>query len=782
MDVYSCIFLGANFLLFLSGVSSAADTNTQSQSIIEGSTLISREGGFELGFFSLGSSTNRYLGIWYRNIPVKTVVWVANRRNPIEDSSGVLMINSTGNLVLLSQNTSVVWLANSTKEASSPILQLLDSGNLVLRDREEGNSENYLWQSFDHPSDTLTGLDRRLSTWKNWDDPSPGDLTWGIELTNNPEAVMWKGSEKYFRSGPWNGPRYSGVPELRYNPVFEFNFVNNENEVYYIYHLINKSIISKIIMNQTNYSCERYIWIDATSTWSLYSSVPRDNCDDYNLCGAYGNCIIGESPVCQCLKGFQSKSQETWNPKDWSQGCVRITQLSCQDKDKHGFIKFVGLKLPETTNSWVNESMNLEECRTKCLNNCSCMAYTNSNIRGGGSDCALWYGDLIDIRQVSLGGQNLYVRMPASELEAKDEHKTKVIVISVLVPTIVYAMLFMACFLFKRRTKFRGNVTFFNLQSVEGRKEDLELPLFNLMTITKLTTFQAITSLEKGTLEDGQEIAVKRLSESSGQGLNEFKTEVILIAKLQHRNLVRLLGCCIQGEEKLLIYEYMTNKSLDTFIFDQARGKVLDWSKRFHIICGVARGLLYLHEDSRLRIIYRDLKASNVLLDSEMNPKISDFGIARTFRGDQTQGKTNRVIGTYGYMAPEYAINGFFSVKSDVFGFGILLMEMLSGKKNRAYYHPGESLNFIGHAWNLWREGRPLELVDTCLRDSCSLSEMLRCIQISLAGMSSVVMMLSGEPKEPGFFARKNPPDADSSSSKHQSSTNELTLTLLEAR
>ncbi|KAG6689470.1 hypothetical protein I3842_11G177000 [Carya illinoinensis] len=496
MDVYSCIFLGANFLLFLSGVSSAADTITQSQSIIEGSTLISREGGFELGFFSLGSSTNRYLGIWYRNIPVKTVVWVANRRNPIEDSSGVLMINSTGNLVLLSQNTSVVWLANSTKEASSPILQLLDSGNLVLRDREEGNSENYLWQSFDHPSDTLlpgmkfgwdfrTGLDRRLSAWKNWDDPSPGDLTWGIELTNNPEAVMWKGSEKYFRSGPWNGPRYSGAPELRYNPVFEFNFVNNENEVYYVYHLINKSIISKIIMNQTNYSCERYIWIDATSTWSLYSSVPRDNCDDYNLCGAYGNCIIGESPVCQCLKGFQSKSQETWNPKDWSQGCVRITQLSCQDKDKHGFIKFVGLKLPETTNSWVNESMNLEECRTKCLNNCSCMAYTNSNIRGGGSGCALWYGDLIDIRQVSLGGQNLYVRMPASELGRN---------------LVLFNLsdFFVVCQCDFDETVERNLII---NQSVEGRKEDLELPLFNLMTITKLTTFQAITSLEKVVLE-----------------------------------------------------------------------------------------------------------------------------------------------------------------------------------------------------------------------------------------------------------------------------------------
>lgn len=332
MDVYVLMLMGANILLFFSGFSNiAADTMTQSQSISEGRTMVSKEGSFELGFFGTGSSANRYLGIWYKNIPVRTVVWVANRVNPIKDLSGVLMINSTGNLVLLSQNTSVVvWSANSTKQALNPIAQLLDTGNLVLRDGKDGNQENYLWQSFDYPSDTLLpgmkfgwdlkkGLDRRLSAWKNLDDPSPGDFTWGIELTNYPEGVMWKGSEKYYRSGPWNGLRSSGSPELKANPVFQFNFVSNGNEVYYEYQLVNKSVITRMVMNQTNYSRQRYIWIEEDSRWSLYASVPRDSCDSYNLCGAYGNCIIGESPVCQCLRGFRSKSQETWNPEEWSQ-------------------------------------------------------------------------------------------------------------------------------------------------------------------------------------------------------------------------------------------------------------------------------------------------------------------------------------------------------------------------------------------------------------------------------------------------------------------------------
>ncbi|KAF5786573.1 putative protein kinase RLK-Pelle-DLSV family [Helianthus annuus] len=345
--------------------------------------------------------------------------------------------------------------------------------------------------------------------------------------------------------------------------------------------------------------------------------------------------------------------------------------------------------------------------------------------------------------------------------------------------------------------------------SKEDDREGLDVPYFELERIIDATNdFSEENRLGqggfgpvyKGMLPGGKEIAVKRLSSLSGQGLQEFKNEVTLIAKLQHRNLVRLLGYCIRGEEKMLLYEYMPNRSLDLFIFDQTLCASLDWKMRFDIIMGIARGLNYLHHDSRLRIIHRDLKTSNILLDQDMNPKISDFGLAKIVKGKDIEDITNRVVGTFGYMSPEYALDGVFSIKSDVFSFGVVLLEILSGKRNTGFYQAQKSISLLGQAWSLWIEERPFELLDQTLMKSCNSSEVLKCMCVGLMcvqgdpddrpTMTNVVMMLGGDmstlpnPKEPAFIPRRdNATSTSTSSSKPDTQTKNMsTITELAGR
>ncbi|KAK7319581.1 hypothetical protein RJT34_04304 [Clitoria ternatea] len=822
-------------LLFFPSFHSLDNTITQENLIKDGDVLVSKDrGNFALGFFSPKNSTNRYLGIWYNKISEQTVVWVANRDTPLYNTSGVLSINNHGNLVLhdvKNRNLNALWSSNASVASSnvSVSAKLLDTGNLVL----VNNNNTVLWQSFDHPGNTLlpfmklgldrkTGLNRFLTSWKSAKDPGTGNVTYRIDPSGFPQLFLLKDKAAFWRVGSWTGERWSGVPEMTPNFIFTVSYVNNESEVSIMYGVKYPTVFSRMVLDETGH-VTRSTWQAREHRWFPIWDGPKEECDNFRRCGSNTNCdpYNADRFVCECLPGFEPRFAREWDLRDGSGGCIRKRNVStCRSGE--GFVRVSRVKVPDTSKARVDNMISVRECRERCLGDCSCAAYASAN-ESSETGCLTWHSDMEDTRTYTQVGQILYVRVDAHELAKYEKHPYgslgKKGMVAILTIT-VFMLLFLGfTFVFwfakarkqglRRARKYSFRLSFDDSPSLKefDSAQNSDLPFFDLSSIAAATdNFSTANklgqggfgSVYKGLLSNGTTIAVKRLSKYSGQGIEEFKNEVVLISKLQHRNLVKILGCCIQGEEKMLIYEYLPNKSLDSFIFDESKKSQLDWSKRFNIICGISRGMLYLHQDSRLRIIHRDLKASNVLLDSALNPKIADFGMARIFGGDQVEANTNRVVGTYGYMSPEYAMEGQFSIKSDVYSFGVLLLEIVTGRKNSGQYEDITSTNLVGHIWELWREGKTMEIVDQSLGESRCDLEIQRCIQIGLLcaqdyaadrpSMSGVVSMLGSDstlptPKQPAFiFKKTNCDSSNPSTGEGMYSVNEVSMTIIEAR
>ncbi|XP_047063019.1 G-type lectin S-receptor-like serine/threonine-protein kinase B120 [Lolium rigidum] len=643
-------------LFLLTPLCRSDDRLTHAKPLSAGDTLISEGGVFALGFFSpTSSNTTMYLCMWYHNISERTVVWTANRNNPlIATSSPILTFTNSSDLLLSDSQGRTPWAVKSNITGMGVAAVLLDTGNFVL----QFPNSTVIWQSFDHPTDTVLPNMKvllsvgRLLAWKGLDDPSSGDFSLGFNASSNLQLVIWNGTRPYSRVLLMNGGSVFG--DTFQNITFFESIGDTGNGSFYTYHLSDGSPYARVTLDYMGV-LSTLIW--NRSSWTTISKRPASSCDLYASCGPFGYCNhVGDVPTCQCLEGFEPVGPGM----NSSAGCRRTEALTCTKKSR--FVNITQMNIPNKFESLPNKS--IDECASKCSSNCLCTAYAYAKSSSNDalvdrSSCLVWAGELINTGKNSYYGEILHLRL--ADFPVKENTR----LIKIVLPVIA-CVLILTCIAIVTICKYKASkrqkkeihkrlILGYLNSSNEIEGENVEFPFVSFEDIITATdNFSdskhigrgGFGKVYRGMLEGVKEVAIKRLSKDSGQGVEEFKNEIVLISKLQHKNLVRLLGCCIHGDERLLIYEYLPNKSLDTFLFDPTRQCVLDWPTRFKIIKGVARGLLYLHQDSRLTIIHRDLKASNILLDSEMTPKISDFGMARIFGGNQQEGNTTRVVGT----------------------------------------------------------------------------------------------------------------------------------------
>ncbi|PON46064.1 S-receptor-like serine/threonine-protein kinase [Trema orientale] len=750
-----CLFLKTLF-------SQGADTISTNQSLSGEQTVVSVGRKFELGFFKPGKSSNYYIGMWHKRDLLKTILWVANREKPVSDKFSSVLKITDGNLVLFSESRLPVWSTNvkSTTSASVQAV-LLDTGNLILN--KIGSSllkKRVLWQSFDHPTHTfihdsklgynkITKNKQRLTSWKNLEDPSQGHFSFELDPSDNSFTMQWTVSSwNYWSSGPWDGEIFSQVPEMRLNGLCYFKYIPDDNGSYFTHSLINSSTVSQFFLDVSG-QIRQQLWLPTTG-WKLLWSFPRQQCQVYAFCGAYGSCSEKSLPFCSCLPGFRPKYPREWNLMDYSNGCLRKGKHQCSNVNNNGahgqrdrFLAMPGMSFPE--NGETVTARSVVDCESACLNDCSCVAYAYDNSR-----CSIWVGDLLNLRQFEAGdssGRALFIRVAASDFPSPKNKRGAVVVIGSAVGLALFLGLIVLIVLRRIRravgaTKaLAGSLVVFGYRDLQNATKNFSEKIGG----------GGFGSVFKGTLPDSTTVAVKKL-QSVSQGEKEFRTEVSIIGTIQHINLVRLRGFCCKGTKRLLVYEFVSNGSLASHLFHQNKLHVLEWKRRYQIALGIARGLVYLHEKCRDCIIHCDIKPENI---PEFCPKVGDFGLAKHI-GREFSRVLTTMRGTRGYLAPEWIAGVAITSKADVYSYGMMLFEFVSGRRNSEQFESDGKLNYFPSlaAKVVVEGGNVLGLLDPKLEGNADIEEVERvckvacwCIQDNEAhrpSMGQVVQILEG--------------------------------------
>ncbi|XP_037446145.1 G-type lectin S-receptor-like serine/threonine-protein kinase At2g19130 [Triticum dicoccoides] len=794
----------------------ANDTLMAGQVLTVGDKLVSRNGKFALGFFQPAASTiskssnnSWYLGIWFNKIPVFTTVWVANREEPIAHpniNSTQLKISSDGNLVIVVKHDdagteSLVWsthIVNRTQNSSinttttTSAAILLNTGNLAVKVTDSPLSDLPLWQSFDYPADVVlpgaklgwnkvTGLNRHIISKKSLIDMSLGSYSLGLDTTGlailerrkNPAVVFWHWASSKTLS-------MSIIPVLttildmdpRTRGLINPTYVDNDQEEYYMYTSPDESTSSTFVSLDISGLIKVNVWSQSNQSWQTVYTEPTHPCLPPATCGPFTVCSGNPHPSCDCMPNFSQKSPQDWEFQDRTGGCIRNTPLHCtSDKNITSstdmFQPISQVTLPYNPQSIVAATQS--QCEEACLRTCSCTAYSYNASR-----CSVWNGELLSVSLddgvVYTSKDILYLRLAAKDFLPslrKTKRKPNVGIVAAASIAGIGLLMFMLLLLIWS-IKFKSccflPIYYGNQDSAGGI---IAFRYTDLVRATKNFSEKlgggGFGSVYKGVLSDPKTtIAVKRL-DGAHQGEKQFRAEVSSVGLIQHINLVKLIGFCCEGDHRLLVYEHMLNGSLDGHLFKRNDATaVLNWNNRYQIALGVAKGLSYLHQSCHKCIIHCDIKPGNILLDASFAPKAADFGLA-AFVGRDFSRVLTTIRGTAGYLAPEWLSGVAITPKIDVYSFGMVLLEIISGRRNSSletsYYTSSSSSYhnveyFPVQAINKLHGGDVKSLVDPELHDDFNLEEAERvckvacwCIQdneFDRPTMGEVVRVLEG--------------------------------------
>ncbi|KAK2414216.1 putative receptor protein kinase ZmPK1 [Trifolium repens] len=707
----------------------------------EKDVLVSWNGIFSAGFYQIGENAFSF-AIWFTELEDHShdpanIVWMANREQPVNGKKSKLLLLNTGNVLLLDAGQHITWTSNT--ESNAPLeLYLKDDGNLVLRELQ---GTTILWQSYDFPTNTLLpnqplARHTNLVSSRSQSNHSSGFYKLFFD-DNNILRLDYDGldvSSTYWPPSwilPWEAGR-SNYNSTRVALLDSLGrFISSDN---YIFSTNDYGIvIQRRLTIDSDGNIRVYSRKNLSENWYVSWQVITNTCIIHGICGANSTCSYDpkNGKKCSCLPGYKVK-----NHSDWSYGCEPMFDFTC-NKSESTFLKLQGYELFGYDSNFV-KNITYKNCERLCLQDCNCTAFQYTNPEGSNVFQCYTKLHLLNGRHSPSFQGITYMRIPKGNNFSKEDFTNKKS--NANEHNNYHALLG-----FRRYSYSELKLATKNFSNEIGRGGG--------------------GIVYRGTLPDQRHAAVKRLNEAQ-QGEGEFLAEVSIIGRLNHMNLIEMWGYCVEGKHRLLVYEYMENGSLAATL--SSKSIILDWSKRYDIALGISRVLAYLHEECLEWILHCDIKPQNILLDSNFQPKLADFGLSKLKNRNNLNNNSefSMIRGTRGYMAPEWIFNLPITSKVDVYSYGVVLLEMVTGKSPTMMNIEGDDgeVAYNGRLITWVREKKRSnrtcwveEIMDPLMVNNCDLSKMevlarvaLDCVEEARdirPTMSQVVEMLQSHDK-----------------------------------